>query len=215
MNQLETLSNLHPDIVNDFLLTGKSAGIAPKVQEFIMQLQWSVEIWEFERNITRASAKLQRRIIANQKISISQRACKERLYQALDYFNVDVNVPSKVWDLDTANKLEDLALVNIKLQNTREARICMLEANELRKQAASAINTEDLQPPMFLISPNLKAEDLGFQDKNKKEIARKANEGFYIKLINDLPIEKSEKKKLLTDADIIELNPNQDGIYEQ
>lgn len=214
MTQLETLSKLHPDVINDFLLTGKSAAMLPELQRFVMQMQWAVETWEFERNITRASAKLQRRIIAEQRISISQRACKERLYQALDYFNVDVNVKPKVWDLDTANKLEDLALVNIKLKNTREARICMLAANDLRKQAASAINAEDLQPPMFLISPDLKAEDLGFQDKNKKEIARKANEGFYIKLINDLPIEKEQKKRLLTDADIKELEQNEDGVFE-
>ena len=57
---------------------------------------------------------------------------------------------------------------------------------------------------MFLISPNLTPEELGFQKKSIKEIARKNNEGFYINLIDSLPIEKEDKKRLLRDADIQE-----------
>ena len=37
-----------------------------------------------------------------------------------------------------------------------------------------------------------------------KEIASKHNEGFYLNLIDKLPIEKEEKKRLLRDADIQE-----------
>ena len=47
-------------------------------------------------------------------------------------------------------------------------------------------------------------EELGFQKKNLKEIAGKYNRGFYISLIDGLPIESSEKKRLLRDADIQE-----------
>ena len=55
-----------------------------------------------------------------------------------------------------------------------------------------------------MISPNLTPEELGFQKKSIKEIARKNNEGFYINLIDSLPIEKGDKKRLLRDADIQE-----------
>ena len=55
---------------------------------------------------------------------------------------------------------------------------------------------------LFLISPELTAEELGFSKKNLKEIAAKHNEGFYIKLIDSLPVENKEKKRLLRDADI-------------
>ena len=48
------------------------------------------------------------------------------------------------------------------------------------------------------------AEELGFRKKNLKEIAAKHNRGFYVSLIDGLPIESSEKKRLLRDADIQE-----------
>lgn len=41
-------------------------------------------------------------------------------------------------------------------------------------------------------------------EKSLKEIAAKHNRGFYISLIDGLPIESSEKKRLLRDADIQE-----------
>ena len=47
-------------------------------------------------------------------------------------------------------------------------------------------------------------EELGYSKKSLKEIASKHNEGFYLNLIDKLPIEKEEKKRLLRDADIQE-----------
>ena len=54
----------------------------------------------------------------------------------------------------------------------------------------------------FIISPTITAEELGFTKKNLKEIAAKHNQGFYVTLIDSLPIENKEKKRLLRDADI-------------
>lgn len=58
MTYLETIEKLHPDIVHHFLITGESKGIPPEVQEFLKQIQWAAEIYEYERNITRAARKL-------------------------------------------------------------------------------------------------------------------------------------------------------------
>ena len=43
---------------------------------------------------------------------------------------------------------------------------------------------------------------MGLESKSLKEIARKHNEGFYLQLIDGLPIDNNEKKRLLRDADI-------------
>ena len=43
---------------------------------------------------------------------------------------------------------------------------------------------------------------MGLETKSLKEIARKHIEGCYIQLIDGLPIDKKEKKRLLRDADI-------------
>lgn len=55
-----------------------------------------------------------------------------------------------------------------------------------------------------MISPELTPEQLGFSKKNLKEIAAKHNQGFYVTLIDSLPIETKEKRRLLRDADIQE-----------
>ena len=57
---------------------------------------------------------------------------------------------------------------------------------------------------MFLISNEVTAELLGFTKRNLKEIAQKNNNGFYINLIDSLPVEKEEKQRLLRDANIVD-----------
>lgn len=52
--------------------------------------------------------------------------------------------------------------------------------------------------------PKSRPKELGFSKRSLKEIARKSNEGFYINLIESLPIENDEKKRLLSDANIQE-----------
>ena len=61
MTIIEQLEKLHPDIVESFLLTGKSAAMTPEVQIFVRQIQWAAEIYDYERNISRAAKKLRLR----------------------------------------------------------------------------------------------------------------------------------------------------------
>lgn len=97
MTVLERLDKIHPDMISGFLTTGKCNGIPEDVQKFLKQIQWAAEIYEYEPNITRASKKLRLRINAEQKLALDERTCKERIYQAINYFNVDNNVSEKVW----------------------------------------------------------------------------------------------------------------------
>lgn len=55
MTRLDTLDKIHPDLISAFLTTGKCDGIPADVQLFLKQLQWAAEIYEYERNITRAA----------------------------------------------------------------------------------------------------------------------------------------------------------------
>lgn len=202
MNHLATIEKLHPDIIHHFLSTGESTGIPEDVQLFLQQLQWAAEIYEYERNITRASRKLRVRVLAQQKENISERTCKARIYAALNYFNIDNNVPVKVWENDFADKYEDLAKIAIANDDYKTAKVCRDAARECRIAAAEATERESDWAPVFIISPEITPEQMGFTKKSLKEIARKNNEGFYIKLIDSLPINAKEKKRLLSDADI-------------
>jgi Lon protease-like protein len=67
---------------------------------------------------------------------------------------------------------------------------------------------------VFIISPEITAEQMGFAKQSLKEIARKNNEGYYINLIESLPIDRQEKKRLLADADIQDIEPIEEEFTE-
>ena len=205
MNKLDTLDKIHPDLISAFLTTGKCDGIAPDVQIFLKQLQWAAEIYEYERNITRAAKQLRQRINAQQQINIDERTCKARIYAAINYFSIDNNVSIKVWESNYADKYEDLAKLCAAAEDYKTMGKCCSAALECRRRASEIAEADRDLGIVFLISPELSSEDLGYSKASLKEIAAKHNKGFYLNLIDSLPIEKVEKKRLLRDADIQEV----------
>ena len=203
-SDLEKLESVHPDLITTFLTTGEGEGIPKDVQIFLKQLQWASEIYEFERNITRGAKKLRVRIAAEQHLTLDVRTCMSRINQAIGYFNVDCNVGIKVWENDFANKYEDLAKVCSAKRDYKMQKACMDQALECRRRASEMAEADRELGVVFIISPEVTPEELGFQKKNLKEIAAKHNKGFYVSLIDGLPIESVEKKRLLRDADIEE-----------
>ena len=203
-SDLEKLESVHPDLITTFLTTGEGEGIPKDVQIFLKQLQWASEIYEFERNITRGAKKLRVRIAAEQHLTLDVRTCMSRINQAIGYFNVDCNVGIKVWENDFANKYEDLAKVCSAKRDYKMQKACMDQALECRRRASEMAEADRDLGVVFIISPEVTPEELGFQKKNLKEIATKHNKGFYVSLIDGLPIESVEKKRLLRDADIEE-----------
>lgn len=206
MSNLAKLEILDPDIVCDFLETGKSSAIAKHLQEYIHHLQWAAEIWNTERNTSRAAKKLRVRIQATLGKTVSIQTCLNRLFDSMNYFDVDSNVSQEIWDRDTANKFEDLAVLAIAQDKLDTASRAYNKANELRARANSAIKPAELQPPLFLIDTKISAEDLGFKNEKLLSITRKSNEGYYARLISELPIEKQEKLRLLSDAEISDID---------
>lgn len=202
MNYLENIEKLHPDIVHHFLQTGESKGIPEEVQAFLKQMQWAAEVYEYERNISRAARQLHSRIIVQQSIDVDIRTCKARIYSAISYFNMDNNVATKVWETDFANKYEDLAKLAIASDEIKTAKSCMDAAHECRIRASEAADKENNWAPVFLISNDITLEQIGLKKRSLKEIARKNNDGYYINLIDNLPVEQEEKQRLLRDANI-------------
>lgn len=202
MTVLERLDKIHPDLISSFLADGKSAGIPADVQLFLKQIQWAAEIFEYEPSITRASKKLRLRINAEQHIALEERTCKERIYQAINYFNVDNTVSEKIWENHYADKFESIAQLCAAKGDLKTMAMCMEKASEHRTRAAQIAEAATNLGITFLIDPCVRPEDMGLETKSLKEIARKHNEGFYIELINGLPLDKQNKKRLLRDADI-------------
>lgn len=202
MTVIEQLERLHPDIVEAFFLTGKSSAMSDEVQAFVRQIQWAAEIYDTERNITRAARKLRTRIQAVQNTTLDLRTCKARIYTAISYFSIDNNVASKIWETDFADKYEDLAALAIASDDIKTAKRCFDSAHQCRVRASEAANRESAWAPVFIISPDVSLTQLGFEKKSLKAIAKKSNNGFYRKLLDDLPIDTKEKIRLFSDANI-------------
>lgn len=202
MNNLQRIEEIHPDLISQFLATGECDSIPRDIQLFLQQLSWAMEIFEYERNITRAARKLQHRINAEQHVKAELRTCQARIYEAINYFAVDNNVPIKVWENQYANQFENLAKLCAVVGDYKTQGKCYERALECRRRAAEIAEADRDLGVIFLISPELTPEEMGFSKKSLKEIASKHNKGFYVTLIDSLPIENIEKKRLLRDSDI-------------
>ena len=155
MTRLDTLDKIHPDLISAFLTTGKCDGIPADVQLFLKQLQWAAEIYEYERNITRAAKQLRQRINAQQQINVDERTCKARIYAAINYFNIDNNVSIKVWESNYADKYEDLAKLCAAAGDYKTQGKCYAAALECRRRAAEIAEADRNLGIVFLISPEL------------------------------------------------------------
>ncbi len=204
MTHFEILSKLDPAIISHFLETGQSEGIPPETQQWLQEISMAYEEYDKNRNISKAAESLKVRITAKFRKKISVRTCQERIYSALEYFHVDNIVSDKVWYIDFANKYEEDAEKAIQAEDFRAAYMFRKAAEECREKSSVAANLDVDFVPVFLISPDINILDMGFESKNLKEIARKHNEGFYMNLINTLPIDEADKKRLRIDANLPE-----------
>lgn len=207
---LEQIGELHPDLLAGFLATGKCDAIPKELRLFIQQLQWAVEIYETERSITRCATKLRQRIAAEQctddghHIKMEQRTAIARVYQALEFFHVDQNVSIKVWEAIYADQFEKIAQFAALKGDLKTQAKATERALECRRRAAEIADTDRSLGVTMLFHGDITPELMGLEKKSLKEIARKDNDGEYLKIINQLPLESLEKKRILRDADIQE-----------
>ncbi len=199
MNYLQQIEALPFEILQDFRKTGRSLAIPAELQQYILELDAVMQIKETEKfdNLTRIAKEL---IIRFPHLQL--RSARERVYDAYTIFHVNDTVSNETWDNIYADKMEDLAKLCIAKGKEEIAFKAFEKAHEYRTRNENRIRPEDLKAPVFIISIHIRPEDLGYEKGNLKEIARKSNEGHYIKLINSLNTEPSEKKRLLNDAGI-------------
>ena len=201
---IEQIGELHPDLIAGFLATGKCDAIPEPLRLFIQQLQWAIETFETERSISRCATKLRQRIAAEQHIKMEQRTAIARVYEALNFFHVYQNVPIKVWEAIYADQFEKIAQFAALKGDLKTQSKATERALECRRRAAEIADTDRSLGVTMLFHGDITPELMGLEKKSLKEIARKDNDGEYLKIINQLPLESLEKKRILRDADIKE-----------
>lgn len=213
----EILNKLSPEIISHFLATGKSQGIPAETQDWLQDIQVAYEVYtnndpdnedqkkQGTRNIQKAAKIIKERIAAEFRRDLSLRQCQSRIYSALRYFHVDASVPDKIWNLDFANKYEEIAQKADASSEFKAAIEALKMAHECREKASEAANLEKDMGIVFIISNDIDIiNGLGFEKRSLKEIARKHSDGFYHGFINSLPIDSKEKERLRRDAELTE-----------
>ena len=203
-SQIELIQELHPDLIAEFLATGQSTAIPKGLQLFLKQLQWAMEVYETERSIGRCATKLRQRIASEQGIKVEQRTAIARVHEALNFFYVDQNVPIKVWESLYADQFEKIAQLAALKGDLKTQSKATERALECRRRASEVSDTDRSLGIRMLFTQELTPELMGLQTQSLKRIAQKDNAGQYLKIIDQLPIEADEKKRLLRDADIEE-----------
>lgn len=210
---MERIEQLHPDLIAGFLATGNGEGIPVELCLFLQQLQWAMEIFEHERSVRRCARKLRQRVAAEQHVSMEDRTAMARVHEAINFFHVDQNVPIKVWESLYADQFEKIAMAAAVRKDLKTQSKATERALECRRRAAEIADTDRSLGITMLFTSELTPELLGLETQNLKKIAQKDNQGRYLGIINQLPVEIEEKKRLLKDANIEE-EPINDADYE-
>lgn len=188
---IDRLEKLHPDIIQDFRKSGKSSAIAPDLQQYILQLDRVVEIYQFEHNISRAARKLQETFTG-----LTFMTARLRVYDAINVFHLNNTVKAEAWDNLYADQMEDLSRLAISADNISEARRCKERAREYRQNAANlAIDPNLIKPKIEVLSPDIDPARLGLPDKTLREIWIDTET-----MIDKLPIDEIAKRKARKDA---------------
>lgn len=196
---LSKIETLPAEVIAEFRKTRHSLAIPPKVQQYILDLDSVMEIRDTEKhdNLSRVA-----RALIKARPHLDFWTAMARVYDALSFFHVNDNISNDVWDKIYADKMEDLARLAIVRGNDAIAFKALTKAHELRTRSESRIRPEDLRAPIYIISAEIKPEDLGYEKESLMKISKKYTDGEYIKLIDRLPVTDEEKKRLYHDAGI-------------
>lgn len=201
MNKLERLQTLDPDVLQHFLRTRKSAALPEDMQHYIICINAIPSIVHHQgASMTRVVRSLQK-----QFPDINYSTARDIYYDAMNFFHIDDCITVDAWDNYYADKMEDLARMSVAVDKYDTAKRCYDKAHEFRTRAAERIKVTDWQVPVFIITNRINHKDLGFEKKSLHDIVRKDEDGFYINLINSLETTDKEKKRLIREANIVDI----------
>lgn len=205
MTRLEEMQLLDHKLVQEFLQSGQSTSIPLALQDYIRKINAVPAVVHHNgATISRCISALRRQF---PDMTYSQ---ARGIYEdAMNFFYMDNTVTSDAWDNYYADELDKLARLSLAMDKPETALRAFSKAHELRTRATDRIKPGDWNPPTFVISSNIKPEQLGYAKQNLYDIARKAEAGYYKKLIDGLPITEKEKERLFAEAEM------EDAAFEE
>lgn len=188
---LNDLEKLPIEIIQDYRTKGTSAAIGKALQDYIDQLDRCSELYHTLGNINRAAKKLQ-----EDYPQLPFQTARARVYDSINYFHLNNTVKEEAWYNFYADRLEDLARLNIAKDDLREARLNYIKAHEFRINASKQrIDPALLKPNEVMLSPTLKPEEIGVTEEDLRNMWTDSG-----KFIDKLPVDDRTKDKLMDEA---------------
>lgn len=191
---LEHLQRLPVDIVERYLelRDHKKVGISEALGNFILELNTASNLYRKFRSISECARQLQK---LYPKLSIP--TCRSRIYDAINFFNTDCTVTAAAWDNYFADRMMDLADINLVAQDLKEARRCHENARKYRLAAAANIISPDrVRFKHQIVSADVKLDRM--MDTSPRGLL--AAWGEIEKIIDTRDISQTEKDRLKAEA---------------
>lgn len=206
VTKLDRIRALPTDILSTFLLTRKNDGSIPDdIATWIIYMNIAANLLKetFDRGI--AIQELQDYVLKNDGVRLSDFVARHVVDDSIIFFHLDCNVTAPNWNAYYAEKLDQLAQMNIETNNLREARRCLERANEFH--IAASDNNVDPALTDFkiqLISPDVRLDRMGETAMTLTEINN---------MLKTLDVSDAERARLIREASI-ELNATDAEIIE-
>lgn len=177
--------------IQRYRVSGESEIIAVEDQALIDQISSASQLFVRNQNVSSCAHKLM-----EQYPELKLSAAKQRVYQSVEFFHINVEVSNKAWDNHFASveypKLRELAL---KKGDLELAFKITAKIHEVRtKYDDDSIPEELLELRPTLISPEFNLDRLGIEPRTLKSMFNDS-----IEMINGFPITKDEKVRLKTE----------------
>lgn len=191
---LEHLQRLPIEVVQSFLekKDAESAGIKLALANYILQINDAYNLNRTYRNVSECARRL--RLLHPELESLP--AAKSRVYDAIEFFNANCTVTAPAWNSYYADVMKNLADVNLKALDLKEARRCFEKAREYDLAAsANRIDPRRVQFKHQIVSPDVHLPRMGVTPVGILRAWEEAK-----KIIVSRDISQSEQKRLMTEA---------------
>ena len=191
---IEHLHQLPPETIEQFLSSRdpKPLNIQPKLAEYILQLNEAANLLRENRQISKCVEQLKQSYP-----SLSFSTCKNRIYDAIKYFNNPSNVIADEWNVFFADEMLRLSQKNEDAGDLKEARIALEKAREYYLESSSeSIHPDRIRFKPQIVSPDVELPRMGVKKQGVLNAYKKA-----LSIIDNIDATDREKQRIVDEVE--------------
>lgn len=191
---LEHVQRLPIEVVHTFLIKrdAVACGIKEGLANYILQINDAYNLYKRYRGISDCAEQLRLKYT-----ELSLPTCKNRVNDAIMFFNADCDVTTDAWYNTFADRMAKLFEVNLVARDMKEARMCLERELDWRIKASQhRVDPRRTQFKHLIIDPNFRIERM--IDTSPQGLL--SAWGTITKIIDQREISQSEKTRLLKEA---------------